>query len=103
MDDIEIGVLELVRQFDGRRITMASEIYHDLHIYGDDADELLVAINEQYGTTFDGFKFNAYFPNETEGLPRIAKWMGFRDKTVGSFTVGHLTECVKAGHWIEPT
>jgi hypothetical protein len=53
-------------------------IYHDLHIGGDDADELLTEISRRFGVSFSGFNFADYFPNETEcgplliGLPNWA-------------------------------
>ena len=103
MTDIESGVLKLVQTYVGKRATLNSELYHDLHLHGDDAGELLEAIHERHGTVFDGFNFKAYFPNETEGLPRVVKWMGVKDRTVGSFTVRHLAKCVEIGRWFEPT
>lgn len=104
MLNIEISVLALVQQFLGIRTrpTLASELYHDLHIYGDDAGELLDDVYKQYSTSFEGFIFNAYFPIETEQMPRFAKLLGFKDKKFGSFTVAHLVEVVRRGHWFEP-
>jgi len=102
MDEIETDVLTLVRYF-ARRATLASELYHELHLYGDDAGELLEAVHERYATSFDGFEFNSYFPNETEALARIVKWLGFKDRTMGSFTAKHLVEVVGRGRWFDPT
>jgi hypothetical protein len=102
MSDVENGVLALVQSYVSKKATLKSELYHDLHIHGDDAGELLEAVYKQYGTTFYDMKFSAYFPNHAEGLPRIIKWMGFKDKKVGSFTVSHLVTCVEAGRWFEP-
>lgn len=105
MDDIEAGVLAIIRSFVGRhaRIDLSTELYHDLHIHGDDAGEMLDEVYDKFKPSFEGFKFNAFFPNETEALPRFAKWLGFRDRTVGSFTVAHLIAIVRQGRWTDPT
>jgi len=102
-NDVEENILRIVRQFGSGRTIPASELYHDLHIHGDDAGEMLEEIQQRYGTSFAGFNFTAYFPNETEALPRIVKRLGFRDKAVGSFTVAHLIAVVRAGQWFAPT
>jgi hypothetical protein len=103
VDEIEKGVLKIVGRFSGKQTTTASELYHDLHIHGDDAGELLEEIHKQYETSFIGFNFNNYFPNEGEALPRFAKWPGFKDKAVSSLTVAHLASVVRCGHWFDPT
>lgn len=95
-------VLAILHDFARPRkgIDDATRIYHDLLISGDDADEMLQRIHAACGTTFEGFDFNAYFPNETESLfARIALLFGWSDKK--SITVGHLLKVVESGRWFE--
>ncbi len=102
MIDLEKDVLALVGRFTGQQVFTTSELYHDLHLYGDDAGELLDEVHKRYSTSFAGFEFGTYFPNETEALPRISKVSGLRDRKFGSFTVGHLMNVVRSGSWVEP-
>jgi len=51
----------------GKRVTTETCLWHDLHISGDDAAELLEEIAKRYHVTFQDFPFRDYFPNETEG------------------------------------
>lgn len=74
----------------------------DLSIMGDDAWELLTRINGEFGTLFECFDFQAYFPNESEALCwHIGRWFGFRyPKT--DITVGHLLAVIEKGRWFDP-
>src|SRR5262245_56315081 len=82
-----------------RVISDVTRLYHDLWIAGDDAAELLNKVRNRFGTRFDGFQFEAYFPNETEAMiGHIARLFGYSSRRKG-FTFGHLLEVVKAGRW----
>lgn len=43
-------------------------IYHDLNIYGDDADELLEKYAKEFNVDISFFKFTDYFPEEGDIL-----------------------------------
>jgi hypothetical protein len=86
-----------------RPIPISAEIYHDLQIAGDDAAELLNEIVKAYGVSFQGFRFEDYFPDETEALWLFIKCrLGFPDKKRMSFTFGHLIAVVQHRAWFDP-
>lgn len=43
-------------------------LYHDLSIYGDDADELLSKYSSLFHVSLDEFHFNDYFPEEGDPI-----------------------------------
>jgi len=87
-----------------KTISRSAAIYQDLGIAGDDAYELFGMISARFGTSFQGFDWPSYFPNETEGL--FFYWaakMGLRDKKRRTLTVGHLLAVIERGTWFEAT
>ncbi|WP_294476361.1 DUF1493 family protein [uncultured Bacteroides sp.] len=48
-------------------------LYHDLSIYGDDADELLSKYSSLFHVSLDEFHFNDYFPEEDEPIFGLIK------------------------------
>ncbi len=103
--DVEADIAERIRKIGGIRkpLSKNSRIYQDLHISGDDAAELLEEIVKTYGTSFHGFSFAAYFPNETEALfYHIMSCLGFPDRAHKSVTLSHLTAVVEQGAWFDP-
>jgi len=103
--DVEADIAERVRKFAGTKKTISTtvRIYHDLHIAGDDAFELLEEISMSYGTSFQGFLFSCYFPDETEAVWYYLKSrLGLQDRTRRSFTLGHLIAVVAEGVWFDP-
>ena len=98
------NLLKLVQEFVGSRCVVSdgTRLFHDLEISGDDVSELLNKVNQQFGTTFEGFRFDAYFPNETEGLMyHVARLFGYSSRKK-SFAFGHLVKVVEAGRRFEP-
>lgn len=93
----------IVRRYSGtRRVGSTSRIYHDLSIAGDDAWELLEQLTQEFGTSFDGFPFVDYFPEETEALPAYwGRFFGLRGRW-RPLTLGHLVEVARRGAWFEP-
>ncbi len=72
-----------------KAINRMAEIYHDLHISGDDASELLDGISKTYGTSFTGFIFDNYFQEKRKpfgsisnpaSASRIARVSRFKDR-----------------------
>ncbi len=101
-------------------ITHETRVAEDLRIYGDDAKELLMAINDKYGTCFEAFPYSDYFANECSAdmhvlslslpqkhlilriwdFPFLCFWKLFSTgKKYKSLTVGELLECIERGHW----
>lgn len=98
--DVVIGII--------RKITLSSDaigdqtrLLHDLSISGDDAIELLSALEKQFGPITVGMEFDDYFPNETEAiLYRRGKFLGFW-KSKKELTVGQLLMCIKLARLTE--
>jgi hypothetical protein len=85
-------------------ISRTTAIYHDLHISGDDADELLTDIWKRFDLSSEKkMNFAAYFPNETESLGHywISK-LGFSRRKFRRLTVGHLIAVIERGEWFDP-
>jgi hypothetical protein len=84
-----------------------TRLYHDLGVAGDDAVDLINEVHRAFGTTFEGFDFERYFPNEAEAMP--AHWVNSLRGLFGyssrrkTLTFGHLVKVVKAGRWFEPS
>ena len=86
-----------------RVVSDAARLYHDLFISGDDAAHLLDKVHKIYGTRFDGFHFDSYFPDEAEAwMCHFARLLGLPSRR-SSFTFGHLVRVVMAGRWMEPS
>jgi uncharacterized protein DUF1493 len=83
-----------------QKIDASSRIYEDLSIAGDDAAELLDRVHAAFGTSFEGFDFSDYFPNEPDALfYHILRLFGWAPKK--SLSVRHLVAVVEAGKWFE--
>jgi hypothetical protein len=81
----------------------SARIYHDLQLGGDDASELLEGISKAHGVSFQGFRFDDYFPNETEHMWLMLKArLGFPDKKRKPLTFDHLVDVGRQGHWSDP-
>jgi hypothetical protein len=105
IESVESDLVSLIQQFCGSHaaIPKSASIYHDLHIAGDDAGELLTEISKRYNVKFDGFDFEPYFPNETESLWYYwASKFGFRDRNHIPITVEHLLSVIDRGKWFDP-
>lgn len=102
MEDSE-KLLQIVKDITGGRtqIDETTCLHHNLSISGDDAAELIDRVHKTFGTSFEGFEFSSYFPDETEGfLYHFGRLFGFISKKK-RLSVGHLLSVVKAGHWFD--
>jgi len=97
--DVVIGLIRKITLTKGL-INDQTRLLHDLSISGDDAIDLLSAIEKQFGPITIGMNFDDYFPNETEGMfCRRGKFLGVW-KPKKELTVGDLLTCIKAGRWM---
>ena len=99
---VEDAVLRILQDIarPSKAISASTLIYQDLLISGDDATELIDRIQKECGTSFQGFPFGDYFPDETESLfYRFLHLFGRNSKK--NLTVGHLLKVVEAGKWYE--
>ena len=104
MDDRE-ELLKIVRDITRTRrpITDSTCLHHDLSLFGEDAAELLERGHKTFGTSFEGFEFDSYFPDEVDGhFYHLAKMFGFKSKKK-RLSVGHLLAAIKAGPWCKET
>jgi hypothetical protein len=103
MENVEPSLRQILSKFVGaRQVAMQTELYHQLGIAGDDASELLEEVHERFGTSFFGFQFDDYFPNESDAVgDHVLRLVGFRSPKK-SFTLGHLLTVVSIGRWVEP-
>ncbi|MBV9826969.1 MAG: DUF1493 family protein [Alphaproteobacteria bacterium] len=102
MDFIAHDITKRVAGFLWRKrpVLPTAELYHDLHIAGDAASNLLEGIARDYDMAFAGFKFCDYFPDAPTALFHvIAARVGLRDRRRHSFTVAHLIDVVRQGAW----
>ena len=59
-------------------------------------------VHKRFGTSFSGFQFDDFFPNEAEALgDHVAQLFGIRSRKK-PLTFGHLTRVVENGRWFEP-
>jgi hypothetical protein len=69
MEQVLPAVERMIRRITGaQRIGLATRLFHDLSIAGDDAGEFVDEVVETFGTSFEGFPFDQYFPDESEAL-----------------------------------
>lgn len=105
-DTTEAELATMVQLVGGsdRPILRSTAVYHDLHIAGDDAAELLAEISRKFAVTFDGMHFATYFPDETEAMWRYwASKLGLRDRNRRRLTIEHLLAVIDRGRWFDPT
>jgi hypothetical protein len=103
MDSIDAIVLAIAKRIAAKPVTMSSAIYQDLGIGGDKAWELLTDVAKRFSTSFEGFEFASYFPEETEILLHHASKIAvLPEKQRRQLTVQHLVEVARKGKWFEP-
>lgn len=64
LEQITADIISVVSRKSGVKpatITLSTRLLHDLHIYGDDAEEVLSEIGRTYQIDFSGFDFQQYF------------------------------------------
>jgi len=103
--DVYSEVLELVARFSGgdkQRLTLDSRINFDLHIDGDDAEELLAELQRRYKIDWTGLNFSRYFDSEPHLfniIPRLRRRFSKTPKQHEPLTIGDLTEAAIRKRW----
>jgi hypothetical protein len=97
------AIERMIRRITGaQRIGPATRLFHDLSIAGDDAGELVDQVTETFGTSFEGFPFDHYFPDESETLlAHLSRRLG-TGRVWKPLTVQHLVDVVERGSWFSP-
>lgn len=111
MNDIEKGIIDLLRQYKGvsiftlkqYSITPDSDLNKDLRLAPEDAYDLFAEYFEKFSVDCSRFNFLNYFPNDGGLLfpccfiPKSVRPTG---KQAESITVKMLIESAKAGRWL---
>jgi hypothetical protein len=97
-------LVAILRKFGAKETLKDSDrIFHDIGIGGDDIDELFEEIHRRFGTRFEGFEFDVYFPIETDVIfYHYLRLIGFTSKKYKPLTFGHLLDVVRKGRWYDP-
>src|SRR5579859_928108 len=95
---VEEKVISIINRlsYKNRDITGDCIINYDLPIDGDDADELINSIFEEFKTDFSKFNFHEYFNDEGIGLLPV---FSFFRKQKKPLTVRHLIAVIERGAW----
>ncbi len=96
---IENEIIALLIEYCPYEINIETRIFHDLFLYGDDADEFLVEYKNRYSVDFSKFDFNMYFPSEGDIIFPffIIKFFRLDIGTYKELKVKDLVEAVKVG------
>lgn len=100
-NDLETEVIEEVSKRAVRPvdITLQTEVYEDLGIYGMDVWEITLILHNKYGTDFSNLKLDEYVPPEgNHALTFFWRWLTGKGE-YKSLTVGMLAAAVRQGRW----
>lgn len=73
----------------------AVSLYHDLSIYGDDADELLMKYSQLFNVSMNNFQFKDYFPEEEDPMINMIKEVFTKRKEYRHLTIGDLQKGIE--------
>lgn len=104
MDDTENLLLDLFQKYSSKTITLETQPYNDLGLFGGDLLEVWEILENKYNVDLFGFDYNLYFPKEG-----VASLKDVLDLMRGEFygkkkklTIQHLSRVAKLGKWFEP-
>lgn len=94
-------LIQLLEEFgiEKEEINQNTRLYHDLGIYGDDADEFLEQYTRMFNVKVINFKFSDYFPSEGNLISSlIVRLIFFKSqKKFKELTIGDLIDGIKKG------
>ena len=73
----------------------ATSLYHDLSIYGDDADGLLMEYSELFNVSMNDFQFKDYFPEEGDPMFNTIKEIFAKRKEYRYLTISDLQKGIE--------
>ncbi len=92
--------------------TASSAVDQDLHIRGDDADELVAALAESFGEWLYDWPWHLFINlNEPPAWlgPKIWKFLGLKNPSMAfpgyterRLELGHIAAVIEKGQWFEP-
>lgn len=81
--------------------TLEDSLYHDLGIFGDDADEFFDEYSKMFNVNVSNLNLNTYFPGETDPLLNIVKKLFGRrlgtDKVYSRISIQDLIVGINSG------
>ena len=88
-------LIKLIEEYAGSLEALSDieniSLYHNLSMYGDDADELLAKYSSLFHVSMDKFQFNDYFPEEGDEIFRFIKGvLKGEEKEYKQLTIGNL-------------
>ena len=85
------------------RIEDQTRLWHDLHIHGDDVDELFAAIEREFAIVIEAHDGVRYFPGEGQRFDALfCRLLGRKPPDYRPITVDHLMAVVERGQWFMP-
>jgi hypothetical protein len=82
-------------------IEPSTNLNTDLHIYGDDAWEILESVHKTFSVVFDGLQFEKYFYTEEEVyLPYFLSALLLKKRK--PLPVVHVMRVIERGQWFDP-
>lgn len=98
MKMLDVKLIELIEQYNSSNKGLSEDmsLFHDLNIYGDDADELLEKYSEEFNVSLTNFKFSDYFPFEGDPIIPVIVSIIFKKKgkEFKRLTIRNLQEAI---------
>ena len=97
-------LIDLLRQYTKKKIINEStRINIDLHLYGDDASEVLDWISKRFEVDLQEFRFSEFFYSEEDmaGAPYFVATLLLRKKK--PLSIFHLLRVISLRRWVDPT
>ena len=96
----------LNRHFGEKGYELEGRLYHDYGIYGDDVDEFLKSVQDEFQTDFSSMVFSKYFPYEGFNISRdlflLLKIFGVKMRShYVPITLSDILLAIKNGSWTE--
>ncbi len=88
-----------VAAVDPAEVTPNTRLLDDLHIYGEDWDDLLQRLPEVQETDWTGFKFSDYFDDEIALVHLLRRLLRLRRRPL---TLAHLASVLARRKWFDP-
>lgn len=97
-ENLKAFVLREIGQYEFS-LTRKTELYKDLRIWGDDADDFIIAFSEKFGVDVSRFDMSKYFKSEgDEILPAIIRlFTGRQNQLIVPITLGDLEQAIVHG------
>ena len=84
-------------------ITPSTRLFEDLGLYGDDAEEFFLALQEKCGPIdFSALDFRQYFGDECGGVWPW-RWTDRNRHPLAPVTVKRIVAVVESGKWFDPS